>query len=87
MNSVVYAFPTTGIFTGWEHKNLNDGGIYRYQGGDPSNSLVNWLLVGGELSSDPDTSSWGVSQQGAQWYNTTEQQWKGWDGSQIVLVG
>lgn len=75
------SFPTVGIQQGVRHVHTN-GLIYRYLGGDPSNE-VNWIVDGGNTSTDPDTSLWGTAQTGAIWYNTTEKQTKIFDGSNI----
>lgn len=86
-DSVGRSFPTHGLHVGHIHLDLATGSLYRYLGGDPTDTTANWLLAGGELTSDPDTSSWGSAQRGALWFNTTDQSFRGWNGTQIVLVG
>ncbi len=84
-DSTGYNFPAN-VSTGHIFQNLKDGGTYRFIGGNPALSL-SWILIGGELSTDPDTSTWTANQAGARWFNKVEQQYKGWNGIQIVLVG
>ena len=47
-------------------------------------NLVSWVI---KLSSDPDTAGWGVSEEGKIWYNLTDHKYKGWNGSEIILIG
>jgi len=77
------SFPTVGIQQGHRHESSTTGLIYRYLGGNPSN-IDNWLVDGGRTSTDPDTSSWGTQQIGANWYNTTERQTKSWTGTSVL---
>ena len=77
-------FPVKGINVGHIHQDLIGGGIYRYLGGTPTDIANNWLLFDGEISSDPDTSSWGTRQDGAKWFNTADNRFKGWNGSAII---
>lgn len=60
--------------------------IYRFLGGDPLDPL-NWYIWDGVVSTDPDTTGWGTNQDGSKWYNKTDHQWKGWNGTEIVLIG
>jgi len=78
-------FPTSGVQQGVRHVDSGTGLIYRYIGGDPSNSL-NWLVDGGQTSSDPDTTGWGTRHAGANWYNTTTQRQVEWIGTVIRTV-
>jgi len=41
----------------------------------------------GELDVDPNTTGWGASQAGTIWYNKGDAHWKGWNGTEIVLLG
>ena len=41
----------------------------------------------GKLASDPNTTGWGVSEEGRFWYNTTDHKFKAWNGTEIVLLG
>jgi hypothetical protein len=42
----------------------------------------------GRLSSDPTTSDWGTLEAGRYvWFNTTDNHWKGWSGTEIVILG
>jgi len=80
-------FPGKGFSIGYTHQDAVGGGIYRYLGGDPSNTSTNWLLIDGELKSQPDTSGWGTRQNGARWFNTTDGSFYGWNGSFIIYIG
>lgn len=86
MDSVGSELPQKGLQIGHQHLDLVTGGVYQYMGGDPA-VTTNWLLVSGVLAADPNTSGWGAAQGGAQWYNSTDLQFKGWDGTQVVLLG
>lgn len=87
MHFVGPGFPTIGCEIGDTYTNTGNGGLYEYLGDDPTDTVQNWLLVGGKLSSDPDISAWGVRQSGARWFNTTDGQFKGWNGYAIVYLG
>lgn len=76
------SFPTRGIQTGHVHVNTVTGLLFRYLGGDPTNDL-NWIVIGGSVSSDPDTTGWGTAQAGATWYNTTLDAIRTFDGSSV----
>jgi len=84
MVSAGSSFPSRDLEIGDVHFNLANNGIYRYQGGDPIDTVNSWLLKGGELLAHPDTTGWGASQAGALWYNIALQCWFGWSGSAIV---
>lgn len=74
---------------GDRHYDVVSGGQFMYvggAGGAPQN-VLNWRLIGGMLSDQPDTTGWGASQIGAMWYNTSLGNWFGWNGSVIVIVG
>lgn len=86
MDTLGSSFPSSGTSPGHEHLDITTGKIYRYLRGDPSIE-TNWILIDGQLISDPNTSSWGTSQAGARWFNKIENQYKGWNGLQIVLLG
>jgi hypothetical protein len=43
-----------------------------------------WLLV--QLSADPDTSGWGVTERGRWWFNTADNRIKYWDGDEIQVL-
>lgn len=71
------------------HYDLVTGAQLMYiggSGGAPSN-VLNWKIVGGELSDHPDTTGWGSLQQGARWFNTALGNYYGWNGSIIVMIG
>jgi len=80
-------FITKGIQIGHTHKDTIGGGVYRWLGGDPNDITNNWLLAGGELVNDPATGTWGIRQQGSWWFNTSTSSFRGWDGSNVVLLG
>jgi hypothetical protein len=80
-------FPTMSVSRGHIFQSTITGGTYIYIDGDVTDTDVNWMLVGGNLSADPDTSRWTSRQAGATWYNTSDSNRKGWDGSQIVIQG
>jgi hypothetical protein len=50
----------------------------------PETSSGEWL---GKLDADPDTSSWGTTEAGNFWFNTTDKKFKGWSGEEIILMG
>lgn len=79
-------FPTNDINPGDFFYNTSTGAIYRYLGGNPTLS-ASWFMTGGILTSDPDTTGWGSAQAGSQWFNKTDMQFRGWNGSQIVVIG
>lgn len=76
------SFPTVGVQQGARHVSSVNGLIYRYLGGDPA-SDNNWIIDGGTVSVDPDTSGWGTNKIGATWYNTTDREQKYWTGAYI----
>ncbi len=53
---------------------------------DVSASAIVDLYLG-NLASDPDTSGWGVLDEGKFWYNTTDNHWKGWNSMAIHVLG
>lgn len=60
---------------------------YIYLGGDPANINVNWMLMNGLLTDDPDTTHWTDRQTEAKWINVSEMKYKGWNGTQTVVLG
>jgi hypothetical protein len=87
MNSHGESFPTVGTNEGHIHLDTVGGGEYRYLGGDITDTVANWLLVGGRLVTNPDTSAWGTRQNGARWFNTTDGAFYGWNGAAIIYIG
>ena len=81
--ALIYGPFPNGINKGYIHYDTVSGGQFRYVGENPSN-VLNWLLVGGEVQEHPDTSTWGMSQRGARWFNKTENGFFGWNGEAIV---
>jgi len=86
MFSAGFQFPSRNISEGHRHVDLSGGGEFRYLGGDPLDLTNSWLLAGGELRADPDTTGWGDIQKGAQWFNTTTNRFRGWNGSAIINI-
>jgi hypothetical protein len=41
----------------------------------------------GKLTVDPATGGWGMAEEGSWWYNLTDHHFKGWNGTEIVLLG
>jgi hypothetical protein len=77
-------FPNN-INIGHEHLDMSTGFTYQYLGGR-SQTLSNWMVIGGASSSDPNTSGWDNRQAGSMWFNTSEQRFKGWNGSAVFTV-
>jgi len=50
----------------------------------PATSNTDYL---GKLAADPVTGAWGAAEGGRWWYNTTDHQFKGWNGTDIILLG
>ena len=40
-----------------------------------------------KLDTDPNTVGWGTTEEGRIWFNTTDKKFKGWNSSEIVLLG
>lgn len=80
------AFPA-GVNVGYVHFDVMSGGQFVFLGGGSYVDILNWKLTGGLLSSNPDTSGWGSKQTGALWFNTSEGNFFGWNGSAIVYLG
>jgi hypothetical protein len=84
-DSVGSGFPSTGIQKGHTFFDLDEQSLWMYIGGIPR-LVSSWKLLSGVFSSDPDTSLWGMSQAGAQWFNSSLGQMRTWIGSQIISV-
>lgn len=61
--------------------------LYRFLGNGLPSDPLNWIICDGQVAVDPDTTGWGDNQRGAKWFNYTEMQWKGWNSTEIVLIG
>lgn len=74
---------------GYVHYDVVTGGQFIYIGGSggAANNVLNWKLIGGELSDQPSTIGWGALQRGARWFNSTLGNFYGWNGSIIVILG
>lgn len=84
-DSVGSGFPSTGIQKGHIFYDLDEQSLWQYMDGVPR-LASSWKLIGGNFSSDPDISSWGLIQAGAIWFNSSERTYKGWNGVEIVYV-
>ena len=80
------AFPS-GVNVGYVHFDTVSGGLFRFLGGGSDKDIVNWKLIGGELFENPDTSGWGLAQNGALWFNASAGNFFGWNGSAVVYLG
>lgn len=49
----------------------------------------NWFKHPEHATSERNTmiSGWGLSEKNRSWYNTDTNQWEGWDGTQLVILG
>ncbi len=56
--------------------------LIAFIGGEVTPGEITYL---GRLSSDPDTSGWGIVQAFTMWYNTTDFHGKYWNGSEVVI--
>lgn len=77
-------FPNN-INIGHEHLDMLTGFTYQYLGG-VSSSRVNWKVIGGAGSQDPDTTGWSTGHLGSMWYNINEQALKVWLGTRAQTL-
>jgi hypothetical protein len=84
-DSIGRGFPTSGINAGHIFFNAESESLWAYIGGNPRVSS-SWKLLLGSFETDPDTSTWGVNQAGAMWYNSSQGMFKGWIGTSVVIV-
>lgn len=63
------------------------GAVLQFLGIGSYKDPLNWLVIGGSLEEDPDTTNWGEQQKGAFWYNKTTGRFRTWNGSSIENVG
>lgn len=82
-NSSGYNFPSSDVNPGDLFFHLASGGVFRYLGGNAAD-VSRWLLCGGILVSDPNMAGWGAEHEGSQWYNSTENRVKMWNGVAVV---
>lgn len=80
------AFPV-GINVGTLHYKIDQGLYYRYIGGGNSQNELNWVVFGGSIPGDPDTTGWGGRQEGALWFNSTLNILRVWNGTSVESVG
>lgn len=78
-------FPSS-VNVGHLHFRSDQGLYYRYLGDSPFDPL-NWAVFGGAISGDPSTIGWTIKQDGAWWFNKTENVIKFWDGQSIAVLG
>ena len=78
-------FPNGSVSAGDEFYHTEQNGRYVYLGGDVKN-MNNWKPNGVNVSVDFDTSLWDSRQNGANWFNTVDQQWKGLNGLDQVQL-
>lgn len=82
-NSVGSGFPSTQLQFGHVFCDIDDKTLWKYIGGPPTLSS-SWILIGGSVATQPDTTLWGIAQAGAMWFNSSFSEYYGWDGVQIV---
>lgn len=87
-------FPRNEVRVGDFFYRTDQQRLYMFAGGGLASTAANWIEISNDgtytkfqiLAADPDTSSWGSSEQGYMWYNSTDQQLKQWDGGKVVLA-
>jgi hypothetical protein len=84
-DSIGKGFPRNNLQIGHTFCDIDDGTLWKYIGG-PTNLVSSWVLIGGQLSEQPDTTLWGANQAGATWFYVPERTYYGWDGSQLVSM-
>lgn len=84
-DSIGKGFPRNNLQIGHMFCDIDDGTLWKYIGG-PTNIVSSWVLIGGQLSEQPDTTLWGANQAGATWFYVPERTYYGWTGSQIVSM-
>jgi len=82
-NSVGKGFPTTNLQVGHVFCDVDDATLWQFLGGIPT-SVASWILIGGCVNEQPDTSQWGLAQAGAVWFHTAYREYYGWNGSTIT---
>ena len=66
---------------------VNDPGVSPATKKITLTDLFKLIRFWGFLAADPDTTGWGATEQGRFWYNTTDNQWRFWNASEILLMG
>lgn len=84
-DSIGKGFPRSNLQIGHTFCDIDDGTLWKYIGG-PTDVVSSWVLIGGQLSEQPDTTLWGANQAGATWFYVPERTYYGWDGSQLVSM-
>lgn len=84
-NSVGKGFPSTQLQFGHVFCDIDDNTLWKYIGGPPT-LASSWVLIGGSVVEQPETSLWGIAQIGAMWFNSSFREYYGWDGVQIVPI-
>lgn len=82
-DSVGSGFPSTGINKGHIFYDFDESSMWMYLGGIPK-LASSWVLLYGRLTTQPDTTLWGVAQAGAMWFLNGV--YYGWDGAAIVEI-
>ena len=41
----------------------------------------------GKLTTDPSTVGWGLAEEGSWWYTLDDHHFKGWNGTEIIILG
>lgn len=80
------SFPSS-VNVGALHFKVDEGVYYRYLGGGVATDALNWVVFGGVIDGDPDTTGWGERQDGALWFNGVLNVLRVWNGTAIQSVG
>ena len=74
---------STDMIPGYYLK-LNTAGTALETGVIPSTASASYI---GKIAADPDTTGWGAAEEGTVWFNGADKKFKGWNGSEIILLG
>lgn len=84
-NSTGKGFPSTNLQVGHLFADIDDNTLWRFIGGDPR-LVTSWVLINGNVNTQPDTSQWGLNQAGALWFYQPERTYYGWNGTERVPI-
>lgn len=84
-NSTGKGFPTANLQIGHTLCDIDDGSLWKYIGGLPSNP-TSWILLNGLINGDPDLTVWTQSQAGSIWFNNNLKTYFGWTGSERMSI-
>lgn len=84
-NSVGKGFPTTNLQYGHLFADVDDNTLWKFIGGDPR-LATSWVLIHGNVNTQPDVASWGLNQAGALWFYQPEKTYYGWNGTELVPI-